>query len=48
MLNPDIDSLFNVTVTNPLVDDDTHSRFCDVVYDAGLAMIYFVWHAKRC
>lgn len=48
MLNPDIDSLFDVAISHSLVNNDAHRRFSDVVYDARLAVVDFMGHAKIC
>ena len=44
MLDSDIDTLFDVSIANPLVDDDSHGTLSDVVDDSGLAVVDFVWH----
>ena len=45
MLDADIDSLFDVSVTDSLVDYDADGGFGDIVDDTGLAMVDFVGHA---
>lgn len=45
MLDPDIDSFLDVSVAHSFVDDDPYGGFCDVVYDAGFAVVDFVGHA---
>lgn len=45
MLNTDIDTFFDVSVSNALVDDDPDGGFCHVVYNTSLSMIDFVGHA---
>ena len=45
MLNTDVDSLLDVPVANSLVNYDAHCGFCDIVDDASLAVVDFVWHA---
>lgn len=48
MLDPNVHSLFEVSVPYALVDDYANCRFGDIVYNAGLPMIDFVGHARRC
>ena len=45
MLDADIDSLFDVSITDPLVDDDADGRFGNIVNDTSFAMVDFVGHA---
>ena len=45
MLDPDVDTLFNVAIPDALVDDDADGGFGDVVDDAGFAVVDFVGHA---
>ena len=45
MLDADIDSLFDVSVTNSFVDYDTDGGFGHVVDDSGFAVVDFVGHA---
>lgn len=48
VLDPNIDSLFDVTVSHALVYDDPDCRLSHVVYDTGLAMVDFMRHPKGC
>ena len=45
MLDADIDSLFNVSITDALVYYDADGGFGDIVYNTGFAMVDFVGHA---
>lgn len=45
MLDTDVDSFFNVPITNPLVDYDANGGLCDVVNDPSFAVVDFVGHA---
>ena len=45
MLDADIDSLFDVSVTNSFVDYHTDGGFGHVVDDSGFAVVNFVGHA---
>ena len=45
MLDADIDSLFDVSITDSLVDYDADGGFGYVVDDTGFAMVDFVGHA---
>lgn len=45
MLDAHIDALFDVSVTDSLVDYDADSGFGYVVDDSGFAMVDFVGHA---
>lgn len=45
MLYADVDSLFDVAITDSLVDDHANGGFGYVVDDAGFAMVDFVGHA---
>ena len=45
MLDADIDSLFDITVTDSFVDYDADSGFGYVVDDTGFAVVDFVGHA---
>jgi len=45
VLDPDVDSLLEVAVADLLMADNADGRFCDVVYDASLAVIDLVRHA---
>ena len=45
MFYPDIDSLFDVSIADALVDDDSNSGLGDVVDYTCLAMVYLVRHA---
>ena len=47
VFDPNIDSLFNVTISHSLVNNDTDSRFSDVINDTCLAVVDFMGHAKR-
>lgn len=47
MLNPDVDSLFQVAVAHFLVNDDPNGGFGDVVDYTGFAVVDFVGHAVR-
>lgn len=44
MFNLNVKSLFNVSVTNDLVDDNTNSGFSDVVNNTSLTVVEFEWH----
>ena len=45
MLNADIDSLFDVSVTDSFVDYDANGGFGHIVDDAGFTVVDFVGHA---
>lgn len=45
MFDADIDALFDVSVSNSLVNYDANSRLCDVVDDTSFAVVDFVGHA---
>ena len=45
MLNADIDTFLDIPVPYPLIDDHPHRALCDIVDDASLAMVDFVWHS---
>ena len=44
MFNSQVDSLFQVSVSNNLVDDNTNGSLGNVVDDTGLTVVVFVWH----
>ena len=44
MFNSQVNSLFNVSVTDNLVDNNTNGRFGDVVNNTGFTVVVFVWH----
>lgn len=44
VLDSQVDSLLNVSVSNDLVDDDTDRRLGNVVNDTGLTVVVFVRH----
>lgn len=44
MLDSKVDTLFEVSVANNLVDDDTNSRLGDVVDDTSLTVVELVRH----
>ena len=44
VFNSQVNSLFNVSVTNNLVDNNTNRRFGDVVNNTGFTVVVFVWH----
>ena len=46
MLDAHVDSLLDVPVADLLVDDDAHGAFADVIDNARLAVVHFVWHAE--
>lgn len=48
MLDPNVDSLFQVAVANLLVDYDPDRGFGDIVDDSRLAVIDFVRHSAGC
>ncbi len=43
MLNSEVDALLDVAVLDLLVDDDSNSALCNVVDNASLAVVDFVW-----
>lgn len=45
MFDADVDSLFDVPVSDTFVDDDADGGFCDVVDDTGFTVVDFVGHA---
>ena len=45
MLDADIDSFFDVSIADSLVDDDADGGFRDVVNHTGFAMVDFMGHA---
>ena len=45
MLDADIDSLFDISVTDSFVDYDPDGGFGHVVDDSGFAMVDFVGHS---
>ncbi len=45
MLNAHVDTLFDIAVTDALVDDDTDGGFGHVVDDTSFAVVDFVRHA---
>lgn len=47
MLDPHVDTLFDVPVMNSFVDDDSNGGFGDVVYNPCLAMIDLVRHSVQ-
>ena len=47
MLDADVDSLFDIAVTDPLVDYYSDSALCHVVDNTRLAMVDFVGHAVQ-
>ena len=44
MFDSQVNSLFEVSVTNNLVDNNTNSRLGDVVNDTSLTLVVLVWH----
>ena len=42
VLDPQVDPLLHVTVTNDFVNDDTNSSWSDVVHDTRSAVVVFV------
>ena len=44
MFNLDVKSLFNISVTNDLVANNTNSGFSDVVNNTSLTVVEFEWH----
>lgn len=44
VFNSQVDSLFKISVTNNLVDDDTNRRLGDVVDNTSLTVVVLVWH----
>ena len=46
MLNSQVHSLLEISVTDFLVDDDSDGGFGHVVNDAGFAVVDFVGHLK--
>lgn len=44
MLDSEVDALLNVPMLDLLVYDNAHRALGDIVDDAGLAVIDFVWH----
>ena len=46
MFDADVDSLFDVPISDTFVDDNADSGFGDVVDDAGFAVVNFVGHAR--
>lgn len=48
MLDPNIDSLFDIPVSHTFVDDDSNSGFRYIIDDARLAMVDFMGHTNRC
>jgi hypothetical protein len=47
VLNADIDTLLEVTVSNWLVNDYAEGRLCDVVDNAGLSVVPLVWETAK-
>lgn len=47
MLDTDVDSFFDVTVPDALVDDDADGGFGYVVDDACISVVDFVGHAVK-
>ena len=45
MLDADIDSLFDISVTDSLVDYDAHGGFGHIVDNTGFAVVDFVGHS---
>ena len=45
MLDADIDSLLDVSITDSLVYDDADGGFGHIINDTGFAMVDFVGHA---
>lgn len=46
MLDTNVDTLLDVSVSNTLVDDDSDRGLGHVVNNAGFAMVDLVWHAN--
>lgn len=44
VFNSQVDSLFEVSVADNLVDDNTDGGLGNVVNDTGLTVVVFVWH----
>lgn len=44
VLNSQVNTLLDVTVTNNLVDDNTNRRLGDVVNNTSLTVVVLVWH----
>ena len=47
MLDSDVDAFLDVAVTDLSVEDDADCGFCDVVDDACLAVVDFVWLSRK-
>ena len=45
MLDANIDSFFDIAITNAFVNDDPNCRFCYVVDNAGFAVVDLMRHA---
>ena len=44
MFDSQVNSLFEVSVTNNFVDNNTNSRLGDVVNDTSLTLVVLMWH----
>ena len=47
VLNTDVDTLLEVTVSDWLVDDYAEGGLCDVVDNAGLSVVPLVWETMK-
>merc|ERR1711928_99775 len=45
MLNPEVDSFWDDSVSELLVNDSSNSSSCHVEYSSSFAVVVFVWHS---